>query len=180
MRSDSAPAGGDVATRQPTGTVATLLVFVVGSIVYVEGHGIHLAANSISNVATDTDRQTGTSQPTTGIIHLWDEVVGHYVWYAGLAVLIAACASSVRGRSLGVPAPALAIGGAITGLTWATNGLEGGTAVFSLVCAVVVLVWAVRSDAGPRLALVAGGVVAAAILFGYGIVHGGFPQPSSL
>lgn len=150
------------------------LVAALGSIVYVEGHGIHLAANSVSNVVI------GAPEVTTDVVHLWDEVVGHYVWYAGLAIVIAVCASGVRGRSLGVASPVLAVGGAVTGVTWATNGLEGGTAVFSLTCALVALVWAVRSDGGLRLALVAGGVVAAGILGAYGVAHGGFPQPSSL
>ncbi len=127
----------------------------VGSILYVEGHGIHLSANSIGNTAASSD----TPQQTLDVIHLWDEVVGHYVWYLGLAVVIAACAASVRGRSLDVPVVALVVGGAACGLTWATNGLEGGTAVASLVAALAAIVLA---------------------LVGYAIRHGGFPQPSSL
>lgn len=152
------------------------LIAAVGSIVYVEGHGVHLAANSIDNVVADE----AVSGRTLDIVHLWDEVVGHYVWYAGLAILIAVCAASARGRALGVPVPAMLIGGAVTGITWATNGLEGGTAVFSLVCASVAIVWAFRSEGGLRVALAAGGLVATGILVVYGVVQGGFPQPSSL
>ena len=96
----------------------------IGSILYVEGHGIHLSANSISNVAApDT-----TTERIADVIHLWDEVAGHYIWFLGLAIVLAVCALSVRGRPLHVPAGAMAAGGAVTGVTWATNGLEGGTA----------------------------------------------------
>ncbi len=152
------------------------LVAAVGSIVYVEGHGIHLSANSISNVAPAAT----TSEQALDVIHLWDEVVGHYVWFGGLAILLAVCAASVSGRQLNIPGPILAIGGAISGVTWATNGLEGGTAVASLGCAVVAVGWAARRRRGLGLALLAGGVVAVVILGGYGLVRGGFPQPSSL
>jgi hypothetical protein len=50
-------------------------VFAAGAVLYVEGHGIHLAANSIGNVAPGD------------AAHLWDEVVGHLLWYAGVAII---------------------------------------------------------------------------------------------
>jgi uncharacterized membrane protein YagU involved in acid resistance len=147
----------------------------IGTLLYAEGHGIHLSANSISNVAGT--RATQQARDTT---HLWDEVVGHYVWYLGLAVVIIACAASVRGRSLGTPPLALIVGGALCGLTWATNGLEGGTAVGSLVVSVAAIVPALRRHRGLAPALAAGGATAAVVLTSYALWHGGFPQPSSL
>lgn len=153
-----------------------MVVAALGSMLYVEGHGIHLSANSISNVAAAGD----TSQSTLDTIHLWDEVVGHYVWFLGLVIVIAACAASVRGRSLDVPFVALVAGGAGCGVTWATNGLEGGTAVASLAASVVALVPVVRRDRGLAPALAAGGATASVVLVSYAIWHGGFPQPSSL
>lgn len=152
------------------------LAAAMGSILYVEGHGIHLSANSIGNVAASQE----TAERTVDVIHLWDEVVGHYFWYAGFAVVLCVCALSVRGRLLGLPAWRSVIGGAATGLTWATNGLEGGTAVFSLAVAVAALGLVQRRGAGLSIALLAGGVVAIGVLGGYGLWHGGFPQPSSL
>lgn len=152
------------------------IVAAIGAILYVEGHGIHLSANSISNVASSD----ATTVRTTDVIHLWDEVVGHYVWYLGLAVVLAVCTVSARGRSLQLPRAAMAVGGAVTGLTWATNGLEGGTAVFSLVWAMVAVASTDRRATGLSTALLAGGTVAIAVLAGFGIMHGGFPQPSSL
>ena len=150
----------------------------VGALLYTEGHGIHLSANSIGNTAPDG----GGTGAMADVAHLWDEVVGHYLWYAGLAILLAACALALRGRRLGLPVPALVAGGAVSGLTWATNGLEGGTAVFSLVCAVAAAVGLVdrRRWTGLSVATASASVVAAAVLAGYGIAHGGFPQPSSL
>ncbi len=152
------------------------VVGALGSMLYVQGHGIHLAANSIGNVASSDD----ASQRTVDLIHLWDEFVGHYVWYLGLAIVITACAASVRGRSPGVPRVALVVGGAACGLTWATNALEGGTAIASLAASIAAIVPVLRRDRGLAPALAAAGATAALVLIGYAIRHGGFPQPSSL
>jgi hypothetical protein len=152
------------------------VVAALGSMLYVQGHGIHLSANSISNVVSSGD----ASQPIRDTVHLWDEVVGHYLWFGGLAIVITACAASVRGRSLGVPRVALVAGGAACGLTWATNALEGGTAIASLAAGVIAVVPALRRDRGLAPALAAGGAAAAIVLVSYAIQHAGFPQPSSL
>jgi uncharacterized membrane protein YagU involved in acid resistance len=151
-------------------------VAAIGSILYVDGHGIHLSANSIGNVVASD----GASERVVDIVHLWDEVLGHYVWYVGLAVVIASCAASVRGRSLGIPTVALVVGGAASGITWATNGLEGGTAVASLAVGCAAIVPAFRRNQGLAPALAAGGCVTVIVLVVYAIWHGGFPQPSSL
>ena len=140
----------------------------VGAVAYVQGHGLHLAANSVGNAR-------GDGAP----VHLRDEVVGHYVWYAGLALLVVALARAARGARLptGTVACLLAVG---VGVTWATNALEGGTAVASLVTAVALALWGWRrgDDAG-RLLLVAY-LPAVLVLAAYGLWQGGFPQPSEV
>lgn len=157
-----------------------LLLAAVGAVLYVEGHGIHLSANSIANALGGEAGVGGGGGPGADTAHLWDEVAGHYIWYLGLAVLLAVCALSVRGRRLAVPPLALAVGGTVCGFTWATNGLEGGTAVFSLACAVGSVALVDRRRSGLSVAILAGAGVAVAVLSVYGVVHGGFPQPSSL
>lgn len=152
------------------------LAAAVGSILYVQGHGIHLSSNSIGNVAM----ADGAAQPSVDIIHLWDEVVGHYVWYLGLAVVVATCVVSVRGRTFDVPSAALVIGGAACGLTWATNALEGGTALASLTAGLIAIVPVLRRDRGLSPALAAWGCVTVMILAVDAMLRSGFPQPSSL
>ena len=138
---------------------------LLGAGAYVQGHGVHLAANSISNVR-------GDAPPT----YLWDEVVGHWLWYAGLALLVVALARSVR-----LPVTALSVGLALaTGTTWTTNALEGTTAVGSLAASAALAGWGLRRrDGTGRLLVVAFGWAALA-LAGYGLWHGGFPAPSEL
>lgn len=139
-------------------------VFAIGAVTYVEGHGIHLAANSIANAAPGP------------AAHLWDEVVGHYVWYAG-AALVAACLIRVLADNpLRVTTYAYALA-VLVGTTHATNALEGGTAVFGLVVALALVIGALRSRL-PHVLLAYG--IALIVLAGYGLWQGGFPQPSEL
>jgi len=65
----------------------TWVLFGIGAGLYLSGHGIHLAANSVGNAAPS---------PTA---HLWDERVGHLVWYAGVALVLAALTRTMRGRA---------------------------------------------------------------------------------
>lgn len=63
-------------------------VYLVGAVMYADGHGIHLAANSIGRTAPGP------------AVHLWDEVVGHYVWYAGWILVLAALTAVLARRAL--------------------------------------------------------------------------------
>ena len=99
-------------------TTRAWAVFGAGVVAYTSGHGIHLAANSVGN---DAPSRTA---------HLWDEVVGHYAWFVGVALVLLALASTMTGR----PRPRV-IGYALAvavGLTWASNAIGGGTLLLNL------------------------------------------------
>ena len=137
---------------------ATLL----GACAYVQGHGIHLAANSISNAR-------GDAPPT----YLWDEVLGHWIWYSGTALLVVAVVRAVPLRTTPL-AVALAVA---TGLTWTTNALEGTFAVAGLAAAVALVAWgATRRDT----VLLGAFATSTVLLLAYGLWQGGFPAPSAL
>jgi hypothetical protein len=100
---------GTLATTDATRREWAVALAAAGA--YAQGGGVHLAANSIGNAQ-------GAAAP----VHLWDEVVGHAVQYAGVAVLLAVltrvCArTDLRLTPVGV---VLAL---LTGGTWATNAL---------------------------------------------------------
>jgi hypothetical protein len=142
------------------------VVYLVGAITYAEGAGIHLAANSIANV------DPGAAA------HLWDEQVGHYLWYAGVALVITALALAFARRPLpGRFGPYLLA--ALVGLTHATNSLEGGTAFFGALVAVLFCAWGWVTRAGLGRLLLVAYSLALLVLAGYGLWHGGFPQPSA-
>ncbi|MCU1692742.1 MAG: hypothetical protein JWM64_1833 [Frankiales bacterium] len=83
----------------------------VGALLYVEGHGVHLAANSIDNAR-------GDAAP----VHLWDEVVGHGLWYSGLALLVVALARAAAPVPLRTTPTACALA-LLVGATWTTNAV---------------------------------------------------------
>jgi hypothetical protein len=148
-------------------TRRTWLVAALGAVVYVQGHGIHLAANSVGNAR-------GDGQP----VHLWDEVMGHYLWYGGLYAVVAALALAVPEPRGGARWPLAAL----FGLTMATNGIEGGTALLTLAVAVAFVLWAVRRRSA---VLTAAWAVATVLLAGWGLYWGVtdgrfFPQFSQL
>ena len=82
---------------------------------YASGHGIHLAANAIAAVEpSDT-------------AHLWDELVGHLVWYGGLWLVVVALRLSRGGAGVKL-SPLGYLLAVWFGMTHATNALEGGVA----------------------------------------------------
>jgi hypothetical protein len=123
---------------------ATYVWFAIGSWLYTTGHGIHLSANSIGNAAPGETA------------HLWDEQVGHWLWYAGVAVVVATLASTLTDRPPTRHALALALALGL-GLTWGTNAEGGHFAWPSLVLDALALWWGWRhrGDRGGLLLVVA-------------------------
>ncbi|OLT26827.1 hypothetical protein BJF79_43110 [Actinomadura sp. CNU-125] len=144
------------------------LLYLTGAITYVEGHGIHLAANSVGN---DT--------PGLPVVHLWDEVAGHYIWYAGTALVIAALARALA-RHPAPPAPLALVPALATGLTWTTNSLEGGTALMGIIVAAAFTAWGWHTRHHLGRTLIIAFAPAAIALTAYGIWQHGFPQPTEL
>lgn len=143
------------------------ILFGCGVLLYTEGHGIHLSANSIANV-----------EPSD-VAHLWDEVVGHYIWYGGVALVVVALGWAARTEPpiAGMTPLLLAL---LVGATYATNALEGGTASLALTSSAGFVVWGVTSRATATQLLAPAFAVAFVIVGAYGLWHGGFPQPSSV
>ena len=143
------------------------IVLAAACLLYTQGHGIHLAANSIANV-----------QPSDAV-HLWDGTVGHWLWYSGFAVIVATLAHVLGNvpsmRSVWSLALAL-----IFGFTVFTNSVEGGTAPLGLATSVVFVAWGLRSRGRAPELLVPAYAVTLVCLVGWGAYWQGFPQFSEL
>ena len=157
---------------------AQWVLFGVGGITFTLGHGLHLAANSISNVADAVVAKAS-------IVHLWDEVVSHYFWYVGLFLVLAAMALALRPQEFRVGAVDVVVA-LLVAVTLVNNYIEGGTPwmglVFLAVGAVCGFLW--RPAAVSRLLLLVGGV-GLLLLVGWGIYWlaadgSTFPQFSEL
>jgi hypothetical protein len=143
------------------------IVFAAGGLAYTQGHGIHLAANSIARVDPgDT-------------AHLWDEVVGHWFWYGGLAVVVAALALALDELPLPRSPWSYVLAG-LCGFTFFTNWVEGGTVILGFAASVAFIAWGVRKRGRIGRLLVQAYGLALVGLIGWGVYWGGFPQFSEL
>lgn len=160
---------GLVVLLRAEGPRRLLLAFAAAGLLYTEGHALHLSANSISNVQS------------SGVIHLWDEVVSHYVWYSGALAVLVVLTLALKDA---LPPSRAWVGYALTPLLAVTllNGwIEGGVPVLGFVsCAVLLgVAWPHRRAAVGRFALVTA-VLALLALTGWGLYWGYFPQYSEL
>jgi hypothetical protein len=75
-------------SREP-GT-AEALSFMVLAALWVLGHGMHLAANSVSNLSDALARQKTldiTATPVYTLTYFFDEILSHSLWYGAMAAL---------------------------------------------------------------------------------------------
>ena len=90
----------------------------VGGIAFALGHGLHLAANSIGNAVDETVADAS-------VVHLWDEVVSHYVWYSGLYLVFVAMWVALPGDATRIR-PVGAVLGVLVAITLVNTYIEGG------------------------------------------------------
>jgi hypothetical protein len=146
----------------------TWVLFWFGAVLYTQGQGIHLAANSVGNAV-------GHQQPA----YLWDEHVGHYLWYGGVALIVMALATALSERR-----PRGGIGGylpaALVGFTHFTNSVEGQVAWFGIGVAALFVLWGLVTREGMGRYLLGAYVVSLTLFAVFGFWQGGFPQFSEL
>lgn len=149
-------------------------LYLVGAITYVEGHGVHLAANSIGN----TEPPDGSGWPP--IVHLWDEGVGHHLWIGGVVLVVLALTRAARGQPAPPPAWAAYPLVALVGVTFFTNAVEGAVPLLGLVggAALTSAGWTDRQGFGRLVVVAFGGALV--LLTAYGVWQGGFPEFTEL
>jgi hypothetical protein len=156
---------------------AAIVLALIAGVIYVEGHGIHLAANAIGNEEIPPALED--------VVHFWDEVWGHIWWHLGWVLLVGAlCLAEAlaRGpRSWRPPSTVLAVLSVLLlGATFFTSGVEGGTWWLFAAAVPVFVVWAVRAPR-PLLVTAAGAFALAGLLMAiWAIWHGGMPEFSDV
>ena len=121
------------------------VVGVAGLLLYVQGHGIHLAANSIA------ERQPSDTA------FFWDELAGHAIWYAGLYLVLAAL---LVGRAVSTPpGPVRLVLSVAVGVTFATNALGGHAVPLAVVALLLLGGLAARRQQGLAVDLLVAAVV---------------------
>lgn len=160
-------AGG--ALRAGGASRGTWTLFWFGAVLYTQGHGIHLAANSVDNALP------GNPEPA----YLWDEHVGHWLWYVGFYLLVVALALALADRRpRGGPIAYLLAG--LVGFTNFTNSVEGQTPWLGIGAAVVFTLWGLLTRDGMGRFLLTAYAVSLALFAVFGLWQGGFPEFSEL
>ncbi len=157
---------------------AAIVLALVAGVLYVDGHGIHLAANSIGN-------ESGLAGDAEDVAHFWDELFGHIEWHLGWILLVAAvpAAEALSGtprspRPRSYPLAAATV--AVLGFTLFTSTVEGRTWWLALGATPLFLAWAVRAPR-PLLVTAAGAFGLASLLMaGWAIWQGGMPEFSEV
>lgn len=153
---------------------AGLGLAVAAAIAYVDGHGLHLSANSI--------RAEEPAGEVERVAYFWDERFSHWEWHLGLVgLLVAFCLAEPWARPqvrAGSARSALVAG--LLGFTLFTSTVEGQTWWLLPPAALVLALWALARPR-PVLRACAGALVLACILLaGWAAWHRGVPEFSDL
>lgn len=161
-----------------------VLPLLLIAIAWTQGQGMHLAANSISN---QTEGATGS---VPDLVHFYDEQLSHVIWHVGIisllcGFLVLGARNAPSGSEPRFPwqvLPAVLVFGTIVALDAIESAvIPLALPPFTLLTAAGVYLYARRPRAGELFAFtVASLFVASAIILGWGVYHGGWPELSEV
>jgi hypothetical protein len=110
--------------------IAGKIVLGVGILCYAEGHGLHLSANSLARLLQDA-KESEIFEAT----YLYDEVISHFIWIAGLylislSLILLAFRLSLQSLSW-KKIVLLSAGAAFYGFAFTVEAIEGQTVVLA-------------------------------------------------
>jgi hypothetical protein len=147
---------------------ATLCVAFLAALIYVDGHGIHLAANSIAE-----ESPTGEAER---VAHFWDEDFSHVEWHLGWIGLIGAFCLAERTSTRRLRRGVQLAAAILLGITLFTNTVEGGTWWLQLVAAAFFFAWAARERRPLLVTTAAAFLLASALTGAWAAWQGGVPE----
>jgi hypothetical protein len=164
------------------------VILAVGFLSYVEGHGLHLSANSIARLLQGMEG-TNVFKAT----YLFDEIISHFIWIVGL-YLISLGLIFLAWRPSFQPLIRksmilLSAGAVLYGFTFTLEAIEGQTVVFAFPAAILGFLFALilymkgkrENSRNPILLFFMGAYFLCILLFLYwGISRSGFPQFSEM
>jgi hypothetical protein len=121
-----------------------LVAFLVVAALWVEGQGIHLAANAIGD-AFPHDAAEAFYRTVPGDLDLWlDETLSHWMWHAAWVALSILMLAAATRSSVAPPDRTSAIAtvsGLIYGATFFLVSVEGVTTLLGIPASILILVW---------------------------------------
>ena len=164
--------------------LASTVIFLVFSSLWVLGQGMHLAANTIGHWLTTT-----AGDQVYDVTYFYDEVLSHFLWHLGAVALSAQLIFSSWKHPFEDQYYRLLteiIAGFLYGLTIFIIGIEGGTVAillpFSVLAGITgfILGWNNYKHMPLLTFFTVGYTLAALIFIGWGLYWSGFPQFSHL
>lgn len=169
--------------RSSTGLLpgrALVIGFLVLAGLWVEGQGMHLAANSISNLLG------GGATDVHDLVHFYDETLSHYLWHVGIVGLSVVLVLAVKSERQQVAWTPVVLAAVLYGVTYFLAINEGGTVPFGLPAAVLLVLWLAilkrRLALGHNLVafFLIGHALALLLFLGWFVYWGGFPEFSEV
>ena len=146
-----------------------LIVGFLAALAYVDGHGVHLAANAINGA--DPTGEAGARA------EFWDERFGHIQWHLGwFGLILAACLAERAGSRARFDPVLSAVAVAALGFTLFTNTVEGQTWPLMLGAAALFVGWAALARRPLLTRCAASFALAAALVGVWAIWQGGVPE----
>jgi hypothetical protein len=179
------------AAAQGNSDQAEEIAFMVLAAVWVLGHGMHLAANSVNNLAEGLAKKGVldiTSSDIYTLTYFLDEHLSHYLWHAGILGLSILLIYREWRRPAGIETVwwAAILAGLVYGFTCFSIYLEGQTVPLGLPAGILIVLIALvlgrrKLAHQPVLAFFFISCLVATVLFvGWGLYWGGFPQFSDV
>jgi hypothetical protein len=170
---------------------AVQIAFMIIAALWVLGHGMHLAANSVNNLTEKLAEQDTLNILKTDIYKLtyfYDEELSHYLWHAGILGMVVLLAYNEYRHPANLSAKwgVTAVSGILYGFSAFCIHVEGQTAVpgyaFAVIFVLLVLIFARKKlSAHPLLAFFFVSYLITAILFTIWLaIWGGLPEISEV
>jgi hypothetical protein len=123
-----------------------LVAFLVLAALWVEGQGIHLAANAIGD-ALPHAAAAAFYQTVPGDLDLWlDEVLSHWMWHVawvGVSILMLAAATRGTLERPDRTSVTAVVAGLVHGATFFLVSVEGATTLLGIPASILILAWCV-------------------------------------
>ncbi len=167
------------------------IAFVLITALWVLGHGFHLAANSINNLAENLAEKGTLDILDTDIYTLsyfYDEHLSHYLWHVGILGMVILLVYNEYRHPVNLPVKwgTTSVAGILYGFSAFCIHNEGQTAVlgyiFAIIFVTLVLIFARKKlSTNPLLAFFLISYLTAIILFTVWLgIWGGFPEFSEV
>ena len=123
----------------------TLVPFLIIAAIWIEGQGIHLAANAIGDAfARGAARDAFYTTDAGDLDHWLDEILSHWMWHiawAALALLMLGVASRQHAWRSGSGGATSTIAGLLHGVSFFFVTTEGATTALGIPVSILLLAW---------------------------------------